>query len=288
MDPFEALVPREYENIVLAFAGTRITSRAAQVPPHPATAILAKDRIKNGEVASGAILVHRIDCAGLQVALFSGHAAWHQLVWLVLPLFLAFYLCVVVGAILTSTRHNSTIAAYFHQVTHRYSSKELQQRHGVVLRVLGTLIRPACALGTLGVLLLALNLIFPQVCGGDCGSDPFVRTTSASIRQQPSIAYQYCWVTLSCAVTAVLICTTQDLQRCQRIRQAVLLIKTLMFVVEKSSVQRTAITMWQEKAGVQLDHQRVQLSRRAIVMVLTVPLLILSSLPAIAFVMSQK
>ena len=58
MDPFGALVPREYENIVLAFAGTRITSRGAQVPPRPATAILAKDRIKNGEVASGAILAY--------------------------------------------------------------------------------------------------------------------------------------------------------------------------------------------------------------------------------------
>ena len=233
---------------------------------------MTKDRIKNGEVT-----------------LFSGNAAWHQLCWLVLPLLLAFYFCIVVATTRASTRPTSTIAAYFSQAT---SSGELQQRHGVVLRVLNTLIRPACGLGVLGTLMVILNLLSPAGCGhsgdsGGCLSDPFISTTSASIRQQPSVAYQYCWVILSCTVTAVLI-YIQELCRRNHVRQAELLVETLTFVVETNSLQHTAITAWQKKAGIKPDHHRVELPRRAIVIVLTLPLVMLSSFPAFAFVMSEK
>ena len=235
---------------------------------------MTKDRIKKGEVA----------------IFFGGDAAWHQLCWLVLPLLLAFYLCVVVGATCVSTRRTSTIAAYFSQVTHDHSSRELQQRHGVVLRVLNTLIRPVCALGSLGTMLMILNLLSPQMCGdsGGCGSDPFIRTTSASIRQQPSVAYQYCWVILSCTVTAVLIYSIQELCRSKRVRQAELLVETLTIVVESNLLHHNAIAEWQEKAGVRPDRHRVELPRRVLVIVLTIPLMILTAFPAFGFVMSKK
>ena len=245
------------------------------MPPRVAGAILAKDRIKQGSRA----------------ILFGGHAAWHQLLWLVLPLLLAFHLCIVVGTTSASTRQNSAVAAYFYQVTHGHSSGELQQHHGVVLNVLNTLLRPVCALGVLGVLMVILNLISPGVCGGSggCDLDPFIRTTSANIKQRPSIAYQYCWVALSCTVTAVLIRTTHNLRHCKRRRrQAELLVETLTFVVETKCSHRTSITVWQENAGIHLNRQRVQLPRRAIAIILTLPLVIASSLPAYAFVMSQN
>ena len=259
---------------MLAFAGTTITTRAAVIPPRAAGAVLVHDRIKNGVVPT-----------------FPQHTGWYQLTWLMLPLLIVFYISVLVATTRASARQNSTVSAYFPQIVHPVSDHDtrLQGSHGVSLKVLRTCILPACALGVCGLLLMALNLFSPKVQEADgCSFDPFIQTTSASIKQRPSIAYQYCWCVGSCTVTAIMLYFVYELDGSGHTEQAKRLYSHMLTLVVARSQRKSAIASWRHKAGVGHNELKSTVPRKALRMVLILPLAMVSSLPAVAFVMSEN
>ena len=121
--------------------------------------MLIKDRIRNGLIPT-----------------FPGHAAYKQLMWLVLPLLLAFHASVLF--VTTRARQNRTVVAYFRQVVQPPAADRLQQRHGVYLNMLKECVKPGCAMGICGILLTILNYS-SEVCAdtGGCGADPIIQGT---------------------------------------------------------------------------------------------------------------
>ena len=218
--------------------------------------------------------------------MFAGHAAWHQLVWVTIPLLLAFYVTMVGISIRSSARHHHrSVRAYFFPSTMYSSAKAEQCQHGVPLWMLRQCFGPACAMGICGVVLALLNIFSEKVGGGSCKADPFISATAANVTQRPSTFYQYSWVTLSCSVTGIMLHVTHMLQG--RAKQAENLYAHLsMFMTGGRVTQRSAIAAWRQKLR---DVARSTSSARRLgAGILTVPLLIVSSAPACAYIMSQK
>ena len=211
--------------------------------------------------------------------MFATHAAWYNLMWLVLPATLlvnASVLWFVVGRF--SLQYHTTQAAHLDQGNASSSS---------VLHVARRMLPATAVFAFCGGCLLLLNLLTPGLFDGhgEC-PDPILQTTLAETARRLELGYQCTWCVLNCVVMGTASLAILKLFRVREVRRAIRVYRWL-HVLGECDPRKVAVSAWQN--AVCINARATQRYRRLFVFWwLRFLFVLLASVPSFLYVLTRN
>eukprot|EP00656_Telonema_subtile_P000554 TRINITY_DN10255_c0_g1_i1.p1 TRINITY_DN10255_c0_g1~~TRINITY_DN10255_c0_g1_i1.p1 ORF type:complete len:994 (-),score=211.74 TRINITY_DN10255_c0_g1_i1:784-3765(-) len=254
VNPFSSVPLVTYRNLVENYPGNpMLVSNAGLLADVGAGRLLREDAVREGKRE-----------------LLPGYSGFGVLLWILLPGLLLLHITVVL--VLTRT-HNEPVLGYLRRT--------LPRGEGATrAKLLSIPFRGLCALAVCGVVLVILAVASPNIYQDGC-SDPLLRCTTANTTAGP--LYQWLWVLFTCSGMGCYFVFRNRLRELHIGQRAESVHACLLSM---GSPLQNAVASWRGK--VHTPHRDGWPWRRIVSHLLHIPLLLVSSIPAVGFVLSQN
>ena len=261
----------EYHNVVLAFAGnSQLSTEASFLPPHEPDELRHADLIQQGSRG-----------------LFSGFTDFKQLVYLTVPALAILHMIVVKRVIGGSAVPEYLRLSVLWGIVTGNQGSDAHKHFGLETYIFARSVQPGFLLLFLGLCLILLFVLSPSTYSivGGC-VDPAVMITIADVEAQT--AFQWLWVLVANAVFCTASFNIELLIRDDPFPRALCVYQCMHRLAKPPSSMIASIATWQAKVEIWGAHSTEAVWRRLLFYLLHFPLVLVGSLPAVAYVLVQN